>query len=128
VPHHDENGKLLATEHLIANVVNKFRSLIGEDFYDQYADKIIFAIAVHSIECWLLPLCLPDQKEEIDDCLNLLKRDLPSFRAKDHRYYQRVSMEYASQNSLLKLYLENPSLKIFIEELKKRPIVIVEES
>jgi hypothetical protein len=128
VPHHNENGELLTTEQLIAKVVNKFRSLIGEDFYDQYADKIIFAIAVHSIECWLLPLCLPDQTAEIDDCLNLLKRDLPSFRAKDHKYYQRISMEYANQNSLLKLYPENPSLKIFVEELARRNIEISEES
>jgi hypothetical protein len=59
IPHQNENGELLTPEQLIAKVVNKFRSLIGEDFYDQYADKIIFAIAVHSIECWLLPLCLP---------------------------------------------------------------------
>jgi hypothetical protein len=128
VSHHDENGELLTTEQLIAKVVNKFRSLIGEDFYDQYADKIIFAIAVHSIECWLLPLCLLDQKVEIDDCLNLLKRDLPSFRAKDHKYYQRISLEYANQNSLLKLYPENPSLKIFVEELTRRNIEISEES
>lgn len=90
-------------------------------------DKIILAIAVHSIECWLLPLYLPDQKEEIDDCLNILKRDLPSFRMKDHRYYQDISMGYANQNSLLKLYGENPSLKIFVEELAKRNIEISEE-
>jgi hypothetical protein len=128
VSHYDKNGELLTTEQLIAKVVNKFKSLIGEDFYDQYADKIIFAIAVHSIECWLLPICLPDQKEEIDDCLNLLKRDLLNFRAKDHKYYQRISMEYANQNSLLKLYPENPSLKIFVEELAKRNISIPEES
>ena len=128
IPHQNENGELLTPEQLIAKVVNKFRSLIGEDFYDQYADKIIFAIAVHSIECWLLPLCLPDKKEEIDNCLNILKRDLPVFRAKDHGYYQRISMEYANQNSLLKLYPENPSLKIFIEELAKRNIETSEES
>jgi hypothetical protein len=128
VPHHDENGELLTTEHLIANVVNKFRSLIGEDFYDQYADKIIFAIAVHSIECWLLPLCLPEKKAEIDDCMNILKRDLPDFKPKDHKYYQRISMEYADTNSLLKLYPENSSLKIFIDNLASRNIQISEES
>jgi len=128
VPHHDENGKMLTTEHLIANVVNKFRLLIGEDFYDQYADKIIFAIAVHSIECWLLPLCLPAKKAETDDCMNILKRDLPNFKPKDHKYYQRISMEYANTKSLLKLYPENSSLKIFIDNLASRNIQISEEA
>ncbi len=128
IPHYDENGELLTPEQLIAKVVNKFRELIGEDFYNQYADKIIFAIAVHSIECWILPLCLPDKKAETNDCLNILKRDLPDFKEKDPRYYQRISMEYANQNSLLKLYPENPSLKIFIEELASKNIEILEES
>ena len=128
IDHYDENGRLLTPEQLIAKVVNKFRSLIGEDFYEQYADKIIFAIAVHSIECWLLPLCLPEKKGETNDCINILKRDLPNFREKDHKYYQRISIEYANQNLLLKLYPENPSLKIFIEELASRNIEISEES
>jgi len=128
IPHYDENGELLTPEQLIVKVVNKFKSLIGEDFYDQYANKIIFAIAVHSIECWLLPLCLPEKKAETDDCMNILKRDLPDFKEKDHRYYQRISIEYANQNSLLKLYPENPSLQIFIEELASKNIEILEES
>lgn len=128
IPHYDKNGELLTPEQLIAKVVNKFRELIGEDFYDQYTDKIIFAIAVHSIECWLMPLCLPDKNGETNECLNILKRDLPDFKEKDPRYYQNISMEYTNQSSLLKLYTENPSLKIFIEELEKREIVIAEES
>jgi hypothetical protein len=128
ISHQNENGELLTTEQLIVKVVNKFRSLIGEDFYDQHVDKIIFAIAVHSIECWLLPLCLPDKKEEIDDCPNILKRGLPNFKPKNPRYYQDISMEYTNQNSLLKLYGGNPSLKIFVEELAKRNIEIPEES
>lgn len=128
IPHQNENGELLTPEQLIAKVVNKFRSLISEDFYDQHVDKIIFAIAVHSIECWLLPLCLPDKKEEIDDCPNTLKRGLPNFKPKNPRYYQDISMEYTNQNSLLKLYGGNPSLKIFVEELAKRNIEIPEES
>jgi hypothetical protein len=128
IAHHDENGNLLTPEQLIAKVVNKFRLLIGEDFYDQYEDKIIFAIAVHSIECWLMPLCIPEKKSEINDCMNVLKRDLPNFKPKDHKYYQRISIEYANTNLLLKLYPENPSLQIFIEQLASRNIEISEES
>jgi hypothetical protein len=117
--HQDENGKLLTPEQLIEKVI---------DFYDQNASRIIFAIAVHSIECWLLPLCLPEKKAEIDDCMNILKRDLPNFQPKDHKYYQEISMEYANKSSLLKLYPENPSLKIFIEQLESKNIEISQES
>ena len=128
VSHQDENGQPLSPDHLIERVIAKFREEIGEDIYNQFANNIIFAIAVHSIECWLLPLCLPERKEETDDCMNILKRDLPNFKEKDHKYYQNISMEYTNTNSLLKLYPDNPSLKIFIEELASRNIEISEES
>jgi hypothetical protein len=60
--------------------------------------------------------------------MNILKRDLPDFKPKDHKYYQTISMEYANAKSLLKLYPENPSLKIFIDNLASRNIEIPEES
>jgi hypothetical protein len=37
-------------------------------------------------------------------------------------------MEYANAKSLLKLYPENPSLKIFIDNLASRNIEIPDES
>jgi hypothetical protein len=75
-----------------------------------------------------MPLCIPEKKSEINDCMNVLKRDLPNFKPKDHKYYQRISIEYANTNLLLKLYPENPSLQIFIEQLASRNIEISEES
>ncbi len=60
--------------------------------------------------------------------MNILKRDLPNFQPKDHKYYQEISMEYANKSSLLKLYPENPSLKIFIEQLESKNIEISQES
>ena len=51
----DENGEF-TPQQLIAKVIEKFRSAIGDNFYSRYQPQIIFAISVHSIECWLLPL------------------------------------------------------------------------
>lgn len=62
VPQH-ENGKAVSPEQLIEKVIEKFKGLIGERFYEQYKDRIIFAIAVHSIECWLLPLYDSNKKK-----------------------------------------------------------------
>ena len=49
VRHNDENGDLLNPEKLITQVKEKFITLIGNEFYVKYAEKIIFAISVHSI-------------------------------------------------------------------------------
>ncbi|WP_019499423.1 hypothetical protein [Pseudanabaena sp. PCC 6802] len=76
VPHRDCDGEL-SPEKLIENVITKFKSSIGEDFYSQNEDKIIFAIAVHSTECWLLPLYYSDKKKaKIINCLSTLNQAL----------------------------------------------------
>ncbi|HEY9707146.1 MAG TPA: hypothetical protein V6D48_02960, partial [Oculatellaceae cyanobacterium] len=46
---------------------------------------------------------------------------------KNPEYYRRISRKYCKQKTLLGLYKENPSLKIFIEEIQKRNILIEED-
>ena len=129
VPHQGENGQLLSAERLIERFIAKFREIISEDIYNQYAEKIIFAIAVHSIECWLLPLHCQGARSETLDCLDTLSKVFPKMKKeKDYKHYQKISMEYSNNESLLKLYPENPSLKIFIEQLASKNIEISEES
>ena len=120
ISHQDENGQLLSPLQLIERFIAKFREIIGEDFYDQYAEKIIFAIAVHKIECWLLPLHCQEEKSETIDCQNILSKIFPEMKTeKDYKHYQKISMEYSNSESLFKLSPENPSLKAFIDELTK---------
>ncbi|MBD2189730.1 phage tail protein [Pseudanabaena mucicola] len=129
IPQQDENGQLISPEYLIEGVIDKFREIIGEDFYDQYAEKIIFALAVHTIECWLLPLHCQEARSATIDCHTILSKVFPEIKqGKDYKDYQKISMEYANNSSLLRLYPENPSLKIFIEQLASKNIEISEES
>lgn len=127
IPHH-ENGKPLTPEKLIDKVIAKFRLEMGEDFYEKYANRIIFAIAVHSIECWLFPLFTPDnQSSQTENCCKVLEKIVPSFR-KDYGYYQEITEKYRNHDDLLNLYPKNPSLKMFIEQLASKNIEISEES
>ncbi len=140
----DKNGKELTPSELIQKVTEKFRGLIGEEFFDANKDKIIFAISVDSIECWLLPIYYKDKKKsKITNCLGTLNRELQNgekrkngkrekkgftIGKKGHSdYYERVSKFYCEKKNLMKCYKENPSLKIFIQELEKRDIVIEDE-
>jgi hypothetical protein len=70
IAHQDENGEF-TPQHLIAKVIEKFRDGIGEDFYNTNQLKIIFAISVHSIECWLLQLYYTAQQKKAK-CKNCL--------------------------------------------------------
>jgi hypothetical protein len=74
---HLENGKELSSEDLVQKVVTKFIGLIGESVYKKNEDKKIFAISVHSIECWLLPLYYMDKKKyKVKGCLSTLNQAL----------------------------------------------------
>ncbi|XWK87905.1 MAG: phage tail protein [Phormidium sp.] len=132
IPKRNENGEELTPEQLIEKVKEKFKVLIGEDFYNQYNEKIIFAITVHSIECWLLPLYYQDnRKKKITNCLDTLNQALKSkgftIDAKKPQYYRKVSQQYCKHKVLIKLYKENPSFKIFIDEIDKRNIAIEDD-
>ncbi len=120
VPQQDEHGHKFSPEQLIEQVINKFKGLIGESFYRECANRIIFAIAVHSIECWLLPFYYANDPiaGAIEKCADeLRKRKI--FR-KDSSSYRHIS-RYSHQQ-LMNLYQANPSLKIFIEEFQRRQL------
>jgi hypothetical protein len=133
VPHRDSDIELLP-EQLVENVIAKFKSSIGEDFYSRYEDKIIFAIAVHSTECWLLPLYYTDSKKaKIKNCLKTLNQALKREgftidpNNKKTEYYRNISSKYGKRKTLLNCCKENPSFKIFIETVEKRNITIEAE-
>jgi hypothetical protein len=136
IPKQDENGEF-TPQQLIEKLIEKFRGASGDDFYRKYQQKIIFAISVHSIECWLLPLYYTDKKKKskLKNCLDTLNRKLRKkhnftidANAKNSEYYREISKQYRKHKVLMKHYAENPSFKNFIEEIESRDIKIgVEE-
>lgn len=127
VPWHD-GGRELTAEELINRVTARLRDALGRDFCEAHGDRVIFAIAVHQIECWLLPLFFEDKQqkaEKITGCLDAAndarrkqnKLPLKKGDQKQPRVYEEVSREYARPRRLMKLYGLNPSLNVFIEGL-----------
>jgi hypothetical protein len=127
-----EAGRGLSAEELIERVVNKFKLLIGEEFYEDYKQRIIFAISVDAIECWLLPLYYTNNKaRKITGCLRTLNQELSSKEEftidpnhKNPEYYEYISRRYCRKRTLMDLYKKNPSLKVFIEEIISRKIAL----
>ena len=132
IPQQDENGEL-TPEQLIEKVIEKFKQEIGEDFYNKFQQRIIWAISVHSIECWLLPLYYKDSKKsKLKKCLStlnkqLLKKHSFTIDAKKPEYYREISKQYSKHKVLMACYEHNPSLKSFVVEVESKEIVIVLE-
>jgi len=121
IAHTDTLGNKLTTNQLIEKVVEKLISQMNSgqiDFYHDYAEKIIFAISVHSIECWLMVY----HAEPINllDCFNELRKvKFPNMQvAKKVRNYEYISQPFLEREIIELVAQKNESFKHFIQQLQ----------
>jgi hypothetical protein len=123
-----EEGQALTPEDMVLRISQHLRSIIGEENCAFYGDRILFAICVREIECWLLPLWDDAKAAKCEGCFDTLNRALrrqnenPISPNKDSREYERVSSRYRKRKELLDHGPKNPSLGLFLEELRHRNI------
>lgn len=121
VPHRDNNGNELAAELLITNIQNQLIASINSGangFYETHAEKIIFAICVHSLECWLV--AHHGEQNTIHDCFAVLKTvvDPKHIRvAKKRRNYDQLSQPFLNRQNLIATATKEASLNIFLQAL-----------
>ena len=123
-----KDGRELTPLQLLDDVRAKFRGWIGSETFKARKDRIIFAIAVDSIECWLLPLYYENhaaKRRKTVNCLATLNEALNrskgfTIHGKNPDYYEKASADYGSQRILRRVYKHNPSFKAFIDELDAR--------
>ncbi|HLP44726.1 MAG TPA: phage tail protein [Candidatus Kapabacteria bacterium] len=120
---HQEAGIDLTPEELYKRVKEKLISKMDGDFYDKHKERFIFAISIHSIECWFLPLYYDDnRKSKLINCLDTLNQRLKSqesftIERKSPRYYETISKKFKTKKKLVKLAANSPSFKMFLENL-----------
>lgn len=132
VPHR-EGGKELSPEELIPRVIARLTQAMGQEFYEQHKERFLFAVAVHQVECWLLPLLTNEAKKQgktkgcLDAANDALRKRNEKALDKQPRRYQDASRGYRKRKALLACAPLNPSLKIFIEALEARNIALADE-
>ena len=108
---------------IIADVKQLIAQKIGNDFYQQYHAQILIAVAVHSTECWLLPLYLSGKMDEqVMNCYDRLSRALDKKgddSSKSHLNYQPLSKDFRKRKTLLDAAKRNESLSDFVNQLQK---------
>jgi hypothetical protein len=122
------DGRPLSPEELIGQVARRLVAEMGEEFYARNAPRIVFAIAVDAIECWLLPLLYdgePAKKSKIMGCLEaadwklrrLGRPPLSTAGGKSPASYEKASRDYTKHSRLMRYSGENPSLEVFVRNL-----------
>ncbi|MFK7970870.1 MAG: phage tail protein [Bacteroidia bacterium] len=127
------DGKNFTVQETVDAVKDKLIECIGGEFYNKHQERIIFAIAVGEIECWLLPLYFTDKKKaKTVNCLQTLNQELSKGKkgftidAKKPDYYRTVSKPYQKQKTLKSKGPQNPSLGMLLNNLDERGIEIPE--
>jgi hypothetical protein len=125
-----ENGIELSAKELMRRVSERLKSVIGAEDYAHYGHRILFAIAVHGIECWLMPLFFPNNSKagKIAGCLSAANHALKNSNEaalsktdgsdKSPTAYENASRPYKSRKTLMKLHDKNPSLDAFVKQLE----------
>jgi hypothetical protein len=123
-----EGGKPLSVSQRVDRVITRLKREIDDGFYQANAHRILFAIAVDSIECWLLPLLYANKNKaaKIIGCLEsanlaLRKADQDGLSAGENKFiraYEKASSSYRKRKTLMELYNKNPSLELFIKQLE----------
>ncbi len=122
VPHRDNNGNELAAELLITNIQTQLIASINSGancFYEIHAEKILFAICVHSLECWLV--AHHGEQNPIHDCFEVLKTvDFPKHIrvAKKRRNYDQLSEPFSDRQTLIATAMKDQSLNAFLQSLE----------
>jgi hypothetical protein len=110
----------LSTEVLIEKVVERLICEIDskKEFYSKYKEKILFAISVHSLECWLLPIYKNSKNEKVSGCFESLQRESKKIKVhKNYKTYEKLSKEFLKHKNLIKIASKNSSFQIFINNL-----------
>lgn len=99
-------------DHLIQQISNK------TGFYTEHQDKIIFAISVHSLECWILPLYHNCKDEKIEGCFKLLKHNSKKIKVKKNfDDYDKLTKDLSIFETLETVKLKSSSLRVFLSKL-----------
>ncbi len=107
-------------ETYISKIKEKLVSRIDskEIFYEENKEKIFFAISVHSLECWILPIYKTLKTEKIMSCYESLKRESKTIKVeKNYSTYDKLSKNFLKNSKLVKYYPQNKSFEIFINLL-----------
>lgn len=76
---YDENNQKVADDILYSRVCDRLKRDISEDIWNEYSNRIIYAICFDETECWLLPLYYANDTKKrcaTNNCIYILNQQL----------------------------------------------------
>ena len=125
-----QGGERRPTQDIIKDIKTLMSSKMSEELINSFQHKILFAIAVHSTECWLLPLYgkrrTPSNEQNCERKLAVelsKKNDTRRYLInkemkliKDFSIYDELSSPYYEEIDAREVCIHNESLEQFITD------------
>jgi hypothetical protein len=110
------------TSEIINDIRNFIVGKIDPATYARYKDQIIFAVSIHSLECWILPIYgkTKIEKERVRKCESLLEEVLKRFDIvykKDFDCYQAITKPFLTRKKIDQVCTSNESFRQFVGSL-----------
>lgn len=109
----------LSIDVLVNHIKTKLIACINSGaahFYEDHAEKFLFAICVHSLECWLVAHYA--EQSAIHDCFEVLKAANLSMRVtKKRENYRQLSEPFLNRNHIDAAANKDLSFRLFIQAL-----------
>jgi hypothetical protein len=130
ISHTKPDNNLKPVNQLYVDVVEKLKGLIKPEILETYSNKIFFAICIHTIECWLLPLYYTNNhKTDTRNCLSTINTELRrqnihaiSTRDKNNpnsiRTYETILRNWRKKQDIISSAQHNASFKKFVASIK----------
>jgi hypothetical protein len=122
----------LSPSQVIAAARQLLIAQMGATLYQQFEQRIIFAIAVHALECWFLGIYYPNNPKKAAKPVNCVRElNGPLFQkegfyidAKDLTVYRKICKKYFKKKTELLQYSKpNDSFQEFINQLGKLVVI-----
>ena len=122
----NQQGIELTSHALITDIIHKLVIKINAGdagFFEKHKQKIVFAICVHSLECWLYAFHYkkPLSKPKIVGCGRALNHEMKTSGfdgKKDKRLYQEHTRFFLKPENINLVTAKDQSFKTFIQQLE----------
>lgn len=124
-----ENGNIPFTvEELAGRVTKRLIDQIESGlpgFYSENSSKIVFAISVHSLECWIFSYYRKQEKSRIMGCEDTLNMVLTRYHSKSFpnyekcpKIYEKLSKPFLKASNINIVRKDNESFELFLKQLE----------
>lgn len=126
VPRREGDGRERSVAEMIDLTRQRLIAEIGEEVWARFQTRVIFAIAVESIECWLLPIYWTDgRRSKTVNCLQSLNEKLSAKekfsidpeKSGVQKYYIKILNHWRKSQEVESASKHNPSFTAFVAAL-----------